>query len=111
MPSAEPALAAAVEDAPAEAGRARPMTGRDFGGTLLRFIDQVKNSPRTPHPAVSPDFWEQVEQSQKLAAIRARIFVILRAWAHGDQYAMVALRVEEAAGRSVAPRQAGALGR
>ena len=47
------------------------LTGRDFGGTLLRFIDQVKNSPRTPHPAVSPDFWEQVEQSQKLAAIRA----------------------------------------
>jgi glycosyltransferase involved in cell wall biosynthesis len=46
------------------------LTARDFGGTLLRFIEQVKNSPRIARPPVVGDFWEQVDQTQKLAEIR-----------------------------------------
>jgi glycosyltransferase involved in cell wall biosynthesis len=46
------------------------LAARDFAGTLLRFIDQVKSSPRIPRPPVVADFWEHVEQSAQLAAIR-----------------------------------------
>jgi glycosyltransferase involved in cell wall biosynthesis len=46
------------------------LEARDFGGTLLRFVDQVKNSPRLARPAVAADFWQQVQLAQKLAEIR-----------------------------------------
>jgi glycosyltransferase involved in cell wall biosynthesis len=48
------------------------LEARDFGGTLLRFVEQVKNSPRAARPHVTPDFWNQVTLSQKLADIRMR---------------------------------------
>ena len=46
------------------------LTARDFDGTLLRFIDQVKRSPRIAHPPLVPDFWQQVDQAQELSDIR-----------------------------------------
>jgi L-malate glycosyltransferase len=46
------------------------LAARDFAATLLRFVEQVTNSPRLARPAVSPDFWRQVELAQKLAEIR-----------------------------------------
>jgi glycosyltransferase involved in cell wall biosynthesis len=46
------------------------LAARDFGGTLLRFVDRVKASPRTARPQVAPDFWEQVSTAQKLSEIR-----------------------------------------
>ena len=46
------------------------LEARDFGGTLLRFIEQVKRSPRIQRPPVVADFWEQVAHSQELADLR-----------------------------------------
>ena len=46
------------------------LEGRDFGGTLLRFVDQVKTQPRTARPQVAADFWDQVATAQKLSEIR-----------------------------------------
>jgi glycosyltransferase involved in cell wall biosynthesis len=43
---------------------------RDFAATLLRFIDQVKRSPRLPHPPLVPDFWEQLDRAEQLADLR-----------------------------------------
>jgi glycosyltransferase involved in cell wall biosynthesis len=48
----------------------RRLMARDFDGTLLRFIEQVKTSARLPHPPVSPDFWDQVAAAEQLAEIR-----------------------------------------
>jgi hypothetical protein len=41
-----------------------------FDRTLLGFVDQVRRSPRQPHPAVATDFWEQVAFADQLAQIR-----------------------------------------
>jgi glycosyltransferase involved in cell wall biosynthesis len=46
------------------------LQARDFDGTLLRFIEHVKQSPRLSHPPVAPDFWQQVEFTEKLSEIR-----------------------------------------
>ena len=46
------------------------LKARDFGGTLLRFVDRVKNGTRTARPIVAPDFWEHVELAQRLSEIR-----------------------------------------
>ncbi len=44
---------------------------RDFGGTLLAFMDQVVRAARRPRPAVAWDFWQQIDQYDRLEAIRA----------------------------------------
>jgi L-malate glycosyltransferase len=46
------------------------LTARDFAGTLLKFVDQVRRTPRRPHPPVAEDFWEQVTIAQKLHEVR-----------------------------------------
>jgi L-malate glycosyltransferase len=43
---------------------------RNFGATLLGFIDQVTRSPRLAHPALVPGFWEQVARAGQLSALR-----------------------------------------
>jgi glycosyltransferase involved in cell wall biosynthesis len=43
---------------------------RDFGGTLLRFVDQVFASPRRPDHRVSWDFWQQFDTIERLEAQR-----------------------------------------
>ena len=45
---------------------------RDFSATLLRFIDQVRESPRHARPPVVSDFWQQFERSEELEEIRVR---------------------------------------
>ena len=44
---------------------------KDFGGTLLKHVDRVLASPRTPHPPVAFDFWDQVDQTEELDEIKA----------------------------------------
>jgi glycosyltransferase involved in cell wall biosynthesis len=39
---------------------------RDFGGTLLRFIEQVPSMPRRPEHRVAWDFWQQVDTIERL---------------------------------------------
>jgi hypothetical protein len=43
---------------------------KDFGGTLLRFIDQIRAMPRREHPPVTPDFWSQVTEAEEMEEIR-----------------------------------------
>jgi L-malate glycosyltransferase len=46
------------------------LINKDFGGTLLRFIEQIQQSPRREHPPVAFDFWEQVHESESLDELR-----------------------------------------
>ncbi len=43
---------------------------RDFGATLLGYVNQIEQLPHGPQPRVSPDFWKQYEWCEHLAAIR-----------------------------------------
>ena len=36
------------------------LLSKDFGGTLLRFVDQVRATPPRPAPEVPYDFWADV---------------------------------------------------
>jgi len=42
------------------------LEARDFGGTLLGFVDQMLATPRRPHPPVAFDFWDQVRRREEL---------------------------------------------
>jgi hypothetical protein len=46
------------------------LRAKDFGGTLLRFIEQVAASPRRPRPPVTVDFWQQFETTERLEYLR-----------------------------------------
>lgn len=46
------------------------LRARDFGGTLLRFIDQVQQSPHRPAPPVTFDFWQQYDTTERLEYLR-----------------------------------------
>ena len=47
------------------------LAARDFGGTLLGYMERLLASDPRPHPPVAFDFWDQVEQAEELQAIRA----------------------------------------
>ncbi len=56
------------------------MLAKDFDGTLLRFVDQVAQAPRRPHPGVAFDFWDQYvrqDQLEELSIERPAIFQAL----------------------------------
>jgi glycosyltransferase involved in cell wall biosynthesis len=42
------------------------LRGRDFGGTLLRFVEQVAATPRRPAPEVAWDFWQQCDTIERI---------------------------------------------
>jgi L-malate glycosyltransferase len=43
---------------------------KDFGGTLLRYVDQVLQNPRKPVPPIAWDFWDQFRQAEELSELR-----------------------------------------
>ncbi len=43
---------------------------KDFGGTLLRFVDQVRATPPRLAPEVPYDFWAMFEQADRLEELR-----------------------------------------
>jgi glycosyltransferase involved in cell wall biosynthesis len=43
---------------------------RDFAGCLLRFVEQVIAGPGAKPPHVTADFWEQVNDAERLAELR-----------------------------------------
>jgi L-malate glycosyltransferase len=43
---------------------------RDFAATLLRFVDEVRQRPPRPAPAVAFDFWAQFDQFERLEELR-----------------------------------------
>ncbi len=46
------------------------LVGRDFGGTLLGFVDRVAGMPPLPHPGVAFDFWDQYAGLDALEELR-----------------------------------------
>jgi glycosyltransferase involved in cell wall biosynthesis len=46
------------------------LEARDFAGTLLRFVDEVRNRPRREHPPVAFDFWQQLQLADELEELR-----------------------------------------
>ena len=46
------------------------LRAKDFAGTMLGFVDQILSRPRTPHPAVTFDFWQQFDAAQALEELR-----------------------------------------
>jgi len=46
------------------------LRNRDFGGTLLRYVDQVCAAPRQPDRRVAWDFWQQFDTIERLEAQR-----------------------------------------
>ena len=46
------------------------LEGRNFGRTLLSFMDQVLAAPRRPHPEVAFDFWDQLKRREQLDELR-----------------------------------------
>ena len=46
------------------------LLARDFGGTLLGFVERALAAPPPPHPGVAFDFWDQYEQAQQLDELR-----------------------------------------
>jgi glycosyltransferase involved in cell wall biosynthesis len=46
------------------------LQAKDFAGTLLRFVDEIRSTPRAPQPKVTFDFWGQFDAAQELEEIR-----------------------------------------
>lgn len=43
---------------------------KDFAGTLLRFVDQIRALPPRPAPEVPYDFWVMFDQAERLEELR-----------------------------------------
>ena len=76
------------------------LLARDFGGTLLRFVEQIRNSPARPAPEVPYDFWTMFDQAERLEELRQFRPAIYRA-----------LPVEPEVGGRLARRSLGGGGR
>jgi glycosyltransferase involved in cell wall biosynthesis len=46
------------------------LEAKNFGRTLLSFVDQVLASPRRPHPEVAFDFWDQLKRREELDELK-----------------------------------------
>ena len=66
------------------------LLARDFGGTLLRFIEQIGATPPRPAPEVPYDFWpmfDQAERLEELRQFRPAVYRALPADAKGEERA------------------------
>ena len=52
---------------------------RDFGGMLLRYVDQVRATAPRPAPEVPYDFWAMFDQAERLEELRQFRPAIFRA--------------------------------
>jgi L-malate glycosyltransferase len=55
------------------------LRGKDFGGTLLRFVDQIRATCPRPAPDVPYDFWPMFDQAERLEELRQFRPAIFRA--------------------------------
>jgi glycosyltransferase involved in cell wall biosynthesis len=46
------------------------LRARDFGGTLLRVVEDLRHGPVREAPRVSSDFWQQFEQFERFEELR-----------------------------------------
>ena len=70
-------MAAVLDDADLEDGviatqdaALERLLAKDFGGTLLRFVDQVRATGPRPAPEVPYDFWAMFDQADRLEELR-----------------------------------------
>jgi len=70
-------MAAVLDDADLEDGviatqdaALERLLAKDFGGTLLRFVDQVRATAPRPAPEVPYDFWAMFDQADRLEELR-----------------------------------------
>jgi glycosyltransferase involved in cell wall biosynthesis len=70
-------MAAILDDADLEDGviatqdaALERLLARDFGGTLLRFVDQIRATAPRPAPEVPYDFWGMFDQAERLEELR-----------------------------------------
>jgi hypothetical protein len=48
----------------------RRLRSKDFAGTLLGWVEEIRRSARPPLPRVDPDFWRQFDEAEALDEIR-----------------------------------------
>ena len=60
---------------------------RDFAGTLLRFVERVRQYPPRPAPEVAFDFWAQFDQFERLEELRQYRPALYRALPAGPRTA------------------------
>jgi glycosyltransferase involved in cell wall biosynthesis len=58
---------------------------RDFGGTLRRYVDDVRATPSRPAPDVPYDFWAMFDQAERLEELRQFRPAIYRALPSGSE--------------------------
>ncbi len=63
------------------------LQAQDFGGTLLRFVEEALASPNGVAPAVAFDFWDQFELQEQLEELREYRPSALRALPEGPAFA------------------------
>jgi glycosyltransferase involved in cell wall biosynthesis len=66
------------------------LLARDFAGTLLHFVERVKQAPRRAHPTVAFDFWDQVKLAEELEDVRMYRPAAFQALAKDDSSAVKA---------------------
>jgi glycosyltransferase involved in cell wall biosynthesis len=57
---------------------------RDFAGTLVRFVEQIRSTPPLPAPEVPYDFWPMFDQAERLEELRQFRPAIYRALPASD---------------------------
>jgi glycosyltransferase involved in cell wall biosynthesis len=60
------------------------LRARDFAGTLVRFVEQVRAMPPRPAPDVSYDFWPMFDQADRLEELRQFRPAVFRALPTAD---------------------------
>ena len=60
------------------------LRGRDFAGTLLRFVDEALCGPRRTRPGVSFDFWDQYRAYERLKELQQYRPAVFRALPEGS---------------------------
>ncbi len=60
------------------------LRGRDFGGTLLRFVEQALSGPRQGSAEVSFDFWDQFDTYERLKVLQQYRPAVFRALPFGN---------------------------
>jgi len=60
------------------------LRGRDFGGTLLRFVEQALSVPRQGSAEVSFDFWDQFDTYERLKVLQQYRPAVFRALPFGN---------------------------
>jgi glycosyltransferase involved in cell wall biosynthesis len=78
---------------------------RDFGGTLLRFVEETLAKPPREAPEVAWDFWQQFDQFERLEELRQFRPALYRALPLEKRLAPSDLRLEARGDSPAASRQ------